>query len=151
MILRKDITAGTADTYGWRWEALTVFCDDDSRQSLQASPGAVACYFKTLAEGNLNSSAIREYLTPIKSRHAAAGLDKPAVEPVLARLHNGYARVRVENSDALPFARGPLPAPMLRQIVLLGLQKEDPEWHRRFTAVVTAFLVSRRTSKVLEL
>lgn len=66
MILRKDITAGTADAYGRRWEAFTVFCEDNGWQHLPASPGAVACYFGTLAERNLEPSTIRGYLTPIK-------------------------------------------------------------------------------------
>lgn len=93
MILRKDITAGTADAYGRRWEAFTIFCEDSAWQSLPASPSAVACYFGTLAERSLEPSTIRGYLTHINSRHTAAGLDKPAVGPLLAPLRKGYARV----------------------------------------------------------
>lgn len=151
MILRKDITAGTADAYGRRWAPFETFCADNGWVALPAIPGAVACYFGTLAERNLEPSTIRGYLTPVNSRHAAAGLPKPAAGPLLARLRKGCSRVWAEHANALPFARGPLPAPILWQIVELELNTVDCEWRRRFRAIVTAFLVARRTSEVLEL
>lgn len=151
LILRKDITAGTADAYGRRWAAFKTFCDDNGWNALPATPGAVACYFGTLAERNLEPSTIRGYLTPVNSRHAAAGLPKPAAGPLLARLRKGYAHMRAEHANALPFARGPLPTPVMWQIVLLALRTVDAEWRRRFTAIAMAFLVARRTSEVLEL
>lgn len=151
MILRKNITAGTADADRRRWQVFKTFCDDNGWTALPASPGAVACSFGTLAERNLEPSTIRGYLTPINSRHVAAGLPKPAAGPIMARLRKGYARVRADHANALPFARGPLPAPVLWQIVILALRTSKPEWRRRFTAIVMGFLVARRTSELLEL
>lgn len=87
----------------------------------------------------------------MNSRHAAAGLPKPAAGPLLARLRKGYARMRAEHANALPFASGPLPATVMWQIVLLALRTLHAEWRRRFTAIAIAFIVARRTSEVLEL
>lgn len=151
MILRKDISAGTADAYGRRWEAFTSFCAENDWPSLPTTPAAVACFFGTLAERQLAPSTIRGYLTPVNSRHQAAGFPKPAVGELLARLRKGYARLLAEHDNAFPFARGPLPAPVLLRVVLLAMRTPDPKWRRRFTAVVLAFLVARRTSEVLEL
>lgn len=63
----------------------------------------------------------------------------------MARLRRGYARVRAARANAFPFARGPFPAPVLWRIVLLAMRTADPSWRRRFTAVVEAFLVARRS------
>lgn len=93
MILRKDITAGTAHAYDRRWAAFENFCEENNWVALPATPGAVACYFGTLAERDLEPSTIRGYLTPLNNRHMAAGFPKQAVGPLLTRLREGCARL----------------------------------------------------------
>lgn len=69
----------------------------------------------------------------------------------MTHLRTGYACIRAEQTNSLPFARGALTAPVLWKIVLLAMRTANSECRRRFTAVVVALLVARRTSGVLEL
>lgn len=112
MILRRDISASTADAYGRRWAAFEQFCADNNWCALPSSPGAVVCFFGTLEKRSLEPSTVRGYLTSINSRNGAAGFRKPAVGALMARLRRGYARVRADAGDAFPFSRGLLPAPV---------------------------------------
>lgn len=52
---------------------------------------------------------------------------------------------------SLQTAGGPLPAPLLWDIVGLASATADAEWRRRFTALLLCFLVCRRSTEVLVL
>lgn len=150
-ILNATVTAGTADGYMRNWLAFQDFCAANDWPALPTSAAAVACYYGAMCDRGLKPSTMRAYLTAVNNMHAAAGYARPALGPAVAKLRKGWARILADRTNALPPARGALPAPAMWQIVALAGRTADAHARRQYTAVLLAFLVSRRTSEVLEL
>lgn len=87
------------------------------RVSFTVRKGSSAYYFDSLVERYVASSTIRGYFSSINTRHAAAGIPKPAFAALVAHPRKGHARLQAERTNSFPFARGPLPDPVLWQIV----------------------------------
>ena len=150
-MLTGALADSTADAYGRQWAAFEEFCADNGWPSLPTTAAAVACYVGTLCERQLAQSTIDSYLSPVNGRHVAAGFPKPATGRLVQDLRAGYARMVADRSNSFPFARAPLPAPVAWRIAELASRTPDAAWRARFTAVVLAFVLARRTSEVLEL
>lgn len=151
-MLSRSVADRTADNYQRTWQRFTAFCTAAQRDPLPAAPATVACYVGTLLRrGTIAPSSLGNYLTPINTRHAAAGLERSDVGRLMQPIRIGYARLTAEADGALPHTRRPLPAPVMWRVVELALATPDLAWRVRFAALVAAFVVARRTVEVLEL
>ena len=150
-MLTGALADSTADSYGHQWAAFEGFCADNGWPSLPTTAAAVSCYVGTLCERHVSQSTFDSYLSPVNGRHVAAWLPKPATGRLVQDLRAGYARMVADRTNVFPFERAPLPAPVAWRIVELASRTPDAAWRARFTAVVLAFVLTRRTSEVLEL
>lgn len=145
------LAATTADRYGRRWASFVAFCAAIGWSPLPAPVAAVACYFGVLCERRVAPSSLQGYLSPINSRHADAGLPKPAVGPVVGRLRAGYNRLLADEAQAFPAARPYLPAPLMWRNALLAASEPSSSWATRWTACVWQFVLARRSAELLKL
>lgn len=150
-ILAAAITHATADSYDRSWGHFANFCADNGWPALPTAEPAVACYYATMCERGLKANTMRRYFTSVNNMHVAKGYPKPATGPAFTKLRKGWARILADQTNSLPETRGPLPAAHMEAIVHMAHRTTDGERRRRLTAVLLAFLVSRRTTEVLEL
>lgn len=150
-ILGAAITHGTADSYERSWGHFADFCADNGWPALPTTEPAVTCYFAFLCDRGLKPATVRRYFTAVNNMHVAKGYAKPAAGPTFAKLRKGWARILADRTNSLPATRGPLPATHMEAIVHLAHRTTDADHRRQLTAVLLAFLVSRRTTEVLEL
>lgn len=119
--------------------------------ALPTTEAALSCYFASMCERGLKPATMRSYLTSINNMHVAKSFPKPAAGAHVFKLRKGWARIVADRTNSLPAALGPVPATLLLDTVRLASRTADPEWRRRYTAVVLCFLVCRRTAEFLEL
>lgn len=150
-LLMGAVAPATAYKYGRRWAAYEDFCRANGWPALPTPAAAVACYFGTLVEWRLAPSSLQSYLTPIKNRHADAGYSRPAIGKLITQLRAGNHRLLADEEGAFPFARAPLPGPVLWRVAKLAAAEADPSWAARYPAVVLQFVLVRRTAEILSL
>ena len=137
-----------ADGYERQWRRFARYCEDEGVSALPAAPTTVVCYLGTvLRRGTVSPGSLQNYLSPINTRHASVGLPRPALGHLVHSARTGFARLFSAAAGALPETRRPLPAPVMWRIVTLALHDPDVSWRERWAALVTTFLVNRRTGE----
>ena len=145
--------ASTTTNYNDKWARFTSFCALENRVPLPASADTVFRYLGFLSlEGRVQASSLGVYLSAINAVHSDLGLSLPVAEDtrLLSSLRRGYAALHPSASapTAQPVA---FPAPLVWEILQLGLTATSLPLLRACTAVVVAWVTFGRADTVVSL
>ena len=113
-----------------------------ARRPLPASARTILLYLSFLSdEGRVHEGSLNPYLAAVNQMHEDSGLEKPGTTHFVRLARKGFAAVEAEGGYR-PDARVPVPAPVMLEILRLGLKTDDnsvlrlqrgrvcrPKWH----------------------
>jgi len=148
----SSLTPDTAAKYEQHWRQFTVFCESTGRTALPATADTVAAYLASLfSRATVRPSSLQSYISPINTRHATAGFDRPATGPFLASVRAGFAQCWFDRVGVLPPGRAKFPAAAAWAIAEAAANTTCPVTRAKMTTITTAFLFFRRTAELLRL
>ena len=122
----------TRESYSGKWNRFVQFCTDvlptygmRARKPLPASARTILLYLSFLSdEGRVHEGSLNPYLAAVNQMHEDSGLEKPGTTHFVRLARKGFAAVEAEGGYR-PDARVPVPAPVMLEILRLGLKTED--------------------------
>ena len=149
----------TRSSYCRKWQRFVSFCTHTlpnaysmrARRYLPASERTVLLYLSYLNdEGRVHEGSLNPYLAAINQKHEDYGLPKPAASHFTKLTRKGCAAVEA-NAGYRATSRVPVPAPVMLDILRLGLRTEDLGVLRMCACVVMGFAWFNRADTGVQL
>jgi len=148
----------TRDSYSEKWRRFVQFCTDvlpgygmRARRPLPASARTILLYLSFLSdEGRVHEGSLNPYLAAVNQMHEDSGLEKPGTTHFVRLARRGFAAIEAEGGYR-PAARVPVPAPVMLEILRLGLKTEDISVLRMCACVVLNFVFFNRADTGVQL
>ena len=137
----------TRASYSEKWDRFVQFCTHAlpdvysmrARRFLPASSRTVLLYLSFLSdEGRVHEGSLNPYLAAINQMHEDNGLANPAVSHFVKLTRKGFAAAEAASGHRAT-SRVPVPAPVMLDILRLGLKTDDIDVLRKCAAVVMGF------------
>ena len=149
----------TRSSYAEKWQRFVTFCTHTlpnaysmrARRYLPASERTVLLYLSYLNdEGRVHEGSLNPYLAAINQMHEDYGLPKPAASHFTKLTRKGCAAVEADAGHRAN-SRVPVPAPVMLDILRLGLRTDDLDVLRMCACVVMGFAWFNRADTGVQL
>jgi integrase len=144
-------SGNTWATRSSQWRKWVGFCEQYERSIFPASEGDVLAYIVFLSlEGRVSAVSLPQYLSAVSRYHELAGVESPTKTALVRSLVQAYSRAFDASAVTRPMRVG-LPAAVMRQILVLGLETPVPTLVRDAALMLFLFLFGCRASTTVSM